>query len=181
MTVLVALTMLVAACNDGPAAAPTPSAALPSETHTRTPAPSPTATGVPTSSPTGGLTSGWVRLRISGDLEIETELTTLLSAIASPPPGAFALVWTGEGRDAVTLGLGGSSIVGVRPTTQTLVLTIAAPTDGGVSTWVSSAGECEVDLEVAQATRFAGTFTCEGIRSSAGEVVDVEGVFEATG
>lgn len=176
-TALLALALFLSACEDGPAAAPPPTSGFPVETLTEAPEPS----GAPTPSATAGLRSGWVRIRISGDLELETELTKLLSAIATPPPGAFALVWTGGGRNAVTLGLGGSSVVGTRPTSQTLVLTIAAPTDGGVSTWVSRAGECEIDLEVAQVSRFAGTFVCDDLRSDAGDVVDVSGVFEATG
>ena len=166
-TALAAIALLGVACDDEPPAPPaSPSTAFPAESPA---GPTPTL-------PTSGSTASPV-----GDLTLETELAVLISAVGTPPPGGFALVWTGEGDDPTTVGLGGSAFVGIRPTSPTLVLTIAAPTEDGISTWVSNAGECEVELEVAQADRFAGSFTCDDVRSGSGELMSASGTFEATG
>ena len=179
-TALAAIALLGVACDDEPPAPPaSPSTAFPAESPA---GPTPTLpTSGSTASPVGDLTDGAVQLRLSGDLTLETELAVLISAVGTPPPGGFALVWTGEGDDPTTVGLGGSAFVGIRPTSPTLVLTIAAPTEDGISTWVSNAGECEVELEVAQADRFAGSFTCDDVRSGSGELMSASGTFEATG
>jgi hypothetical protein len=175
-TLLATLAMLVEACGGGSDSPPaSASSALPDASPTTT------SSGRPSGSPGEERPSDLVHLEMDGDVELEAELTTLISAITEPPPGGFALVWTGEGEDATTVGLGGSSFIGVEPTSATLVLTIATSTAAGVSTWVSSAGECVVTMTVAEPTRFAGSFSCRDLRSDAGEVVDVSGRFEATG
>src|SRR3990170_4229453 len=102
------------------------------------------------------------------------------SPFAAAPPGGFAVVWSGADTDATTVGIGGGSFLGTQATASTLVLTITAQTADGLSTWVSSAGECEVTLEDAGPDRFAGSFACGGLNSSAGEGVEVSGSFEAT-
>jgi hypothetical protein len=173
-TLLATLVLFVDACGGG-------SASPPASASSAFPDASPTTTSSASGSPGEEPPSDLVHLEMDGDVELEAELTTLISAITEPPPGGFALVWTGEGEDATTVGLGGSSFLGVEPTSATLVLTIATPTAAGVSTWVSSAGECVVTMAAAEPTRFEGSFSCRDLRSDAGEVVDVSGWFEATG
>ncbi|HEU4355423.1 MAG TPA: hypothetical protein VFT27_07515, partial [Actinomycetota bacterium] len=112
----------------------------------------------------GTLSEGVLRLRITGGVELTAELTRLLSGVASPPPGGFAVVWTSD-ADATTVGIGGGSFVGTRPTSPTLVLSVTAQTSEGLSTWVSTAGECRVTIEAAGRARFAGSFGCEDVTS----------------
>ncbi|HEX5950286.1 MAG TPA: hypothetical protein VFZ96_04745 [Actinomycetota bacterium] len=128
----------------------------------------------------GSLTEGTLRLQVAGGVEATAGLTRLLSGVAAPPPGGFAVVWSAD-VDATTVGIGGGSFVGTRPTSPTLVLSVTAQTAEGLSTWVSAGGECDVTLEEASRTRFAGSFACEDLASTAGEVADVSGVFEAAG
>jgi len=186
---LAILATIVASCDGGDPAPPaSPTSAFPSVT--------PSAggpTGVTASGPTGSLpspapddvagtlTEGTLDLRIAGDVELETSLPRLISGVASAPAGGFAVVWSGAGMDATTVGIGGGSFRGTQTTAPTLVLTITAQTPEGLSTWVSSAGECVVTLEDAGPDRFAGSFTCGGLASSVGEVVEASGSFEATG
>ncbi|HET9725168.1 MAG TPA: hypothetical protein VFR44_15190 [Actinomycetota bacterium] len=178
---------LGAACSGSEPAAP----ASPTSAFRPTTSP-PAGTGVTGPTVTGGLpvdpgdiaagtlSEGTLRLRITGATELTTELTRLLSGVASPPPGGFAVVWSAD-PDATTVGIGGGSFVGTRPTSATLVLSVTAQTSEGLSTWVSSAGECQVTLVAAGRARFAGSFSCADVTSNAGEVADVAGGFEATG
>ena len=180
--VVVVVALLVVACDgdDGPSPA-SPSSAFPTATAAP-PAGSPS--GQPPSQPPdveGTLTDGSVSLQIAGDAELETTLPTLITGIVAPPPAGFALVWSGEAMDATTIGIGGASFLGTRPTSPSLTLTIAAETDAGFSTWISSAGECEITIDTAQGDRVAGSFRCEDLRSSEGRSIAVSGRFEATG
>jgi hypothetical protein len=129
----------------------------------------------------GDLTGGKLELRISGDVDLEASLPRLISGIVTPAPGALAVVWTGAGTDATTVGVGGSSFVGSRSSSATLVVTITARAPQGTFTWVSSAGECEVELGAAGTDRVAGSFTCRDLAASAGEIVDASATFSATG
>jgi hypothetical protein len=177
-----------AACDGAEPVAPeTPTSAFASATPPSVPTgiTGPTATGGLPSPDLGGaagsLNEGALRLQVSGAVELTTGLTRLLSGVAAPPPGGFAVVWSRGDADATTVGMGGGSFLGTRPTSPTLVLSVTAQTGEGLSTWVSSDGECDVTLEAASADRFAGSFACEGLTSGGGEAVDVSGVFEATG
>lgn len=180
--------MLGASCGgDDPAPPASPTSAFPSGTGsaggpTGSTASGPTGT-LPSPGPggSGDLARGSIDLRIAGDVELRTRLTRLVTGFASPPPGGFAVVWTGEGLDATTVGIGGASFVGTQTSSPTLVLTITAQTADGLFTWVSSAGECEVRLEAAAADRFEGTFMCPGLAATSGTVVDVSASFRATG
>lgn len=181
-----ALALLGAACEgDDPAPTTTPSSAFPSVTPSLTATEStslPLPTGLPSPGAAGGeLTAGSLDLSMRGDVVLQTQLTRLLTAVVAPPPSGFAVVFGGQGADPTTVGLGGVSFVGSQPTAPTLVLTIVAPAPGGFSTWTSTEGECEVQISVSEPTRIVGTFTCEDLTSSAGEVVEVSGSFEATG
>ncbi len=130
---------------------------------------------------TGSLTRGAIDLLLSGDVRLETRLERLLTGVVAPSPAGFAVVWTGAGADATTVGLGGGSFLGTEPTSPTLVLSITAQTGQGLFTWTSSAGECEVTLGAVERARFEGSFDCRSLTASTGEVVDASGSFEATG
>jgi hypothetical protein len=183
LTLLALLFVLVGVACDGdegpPSASPSPSF----PTETASPLTGPTGI-VPSIVPPGGadnLTAGSVSFQMDGDAELETTLRTLITGIAAPPPAGFAIVWSREGTDATTLGIGGGSFVGTRSTSTALTLTIAAEASSGFSTWISSAGECQVTIDTAQADRMTGSFTCDDLRSNNGRSVDVSGRFEATG
>jgi hypothetical protein len=175
----VGLALIGTACGGGEPAPPaSPSPAFPSGSASA----SPTASGgMPTVPPGGELTEGRLRLEMSGAVRLEEDLTDLVTGIAAPPPGAFALVWSGGGAHTTTFGVGGASFVGTKPTTPTLVLTIAAQTDSGFSTWISSGGECRITIRTAESTAIDGRFACEELASSEGEMIDVSGEFRATG
>lgn len=180
LTLLLAL--LGAACEgDGGTAPVSPSSALP----TRSTSPVTGATGtVPPIAPSGdneNLTDGSVSFQVTGDAGLEKTLRTLITGIGAPPPGGFAMVWSNDGADATTLGIGGGAFLGTRPTSTALTLTIAAQADEGFSTWISSAGECEITIDTARVDRMAGSFTCDDLRSNEGRSIDVSGRFEATG
>lgn len=177
----------------GPACSGSDPGAPSSPTSAFRPTTSPSANGQPTGptatgglpvdtgvAATGTLTQGALRLGITGAVELTAELTRLLSGVSSPPPGGFAVVWTAD-ADATTVGIGGGSFVGTRPTSPTLVLSVTAQTSDGLSTWVSTAGECRVTIETASRSRLAGSFACEHVTSDAGEVGDVSAEFEAMG
>ena len=161
-----------------------PSSQFPDET----PAVATGATGstgvLPTTSPaagTGTLAAGEITLRVSGDVEADKTLTELITAVFAPPPGGLALVWTAGGTDASTVGIGGVSFTGTKPTSPTLSLTLVAQTPVGISTFSSIDGECDVTMDVAAEDEVSGGFTCDGLVSGSGEVVDVSASFEATG
>jgi hypothetical protein len=184
---LVALAAASTACSE-PDDRPTPS---PSSAFPGTAAVVPTGARGPAigTGPTSGeasgpdvasveLSSGRITMQLSGEVEAETTLDEVTSALYAPPPGALAIVWASE-ADANVVGLGGTSFVGTRPTSATLTLTITAQTGGDIANFVSVNGECEVSIDVATGNRLAGSFTCTGLISSAGRVADVSASFEA--
>ena len=180
---LVASCTLLAACSDdGPSPGVSPSSAFPATGATRESGGS-GATGIlPTTSPargTGTLSKGEVTFRISGDVRADRVLSTLISAIYTPPPGGVVLVWTAGGTDASTLGIGGSSFVGSHPTAPSLTLTLTVQTEETISTFVSSAGECTITIDVADAERIGGSFACTELSGGNGETVDATGSFSA--
>lgn len=188
---------LAAACSKGTGTAASPSSAFPSGSPQATGGngiPSGVIGGVPTgalgsggvlpsASPgagTGNISSGQVTYTVSGDIKDQTTLTLLISAVYSPPPGGMALVWTAGGTSSETVGLGGSSFVGTRPTSSTLILTLAAIGNTSAS-FTSTAGECTVTVDTAGPTNIAGSFACKGLKTTSGAVVDVSGTFQAGG
>jgi hypothetical protein len=191
---LVALVALVAACSEEPAGPlPSPSSAFASEV----PATGPTGSGpiegtgptgaagdLPTTSPgagTGNLERGSVTFQVSGDLEAERTLRTLVTAVFTPPPGALAIVWVAGGVDATVLGIGGSSFTGTRPTAPTLSITLSVQTRNGIASFTSIDGECDVTIEVATEAALSGSIACDALAAATGEVVDVSASFSATG
>lgn len=186
---LVASCTLLAACSQDEAT-PTvsPSSAFPL-TGATGPASGPTAatgfTGVlPTSSPaegTGNLSQGEATLIVTGDVQANAVLATLISSIYTTPPGGMSIVWTAGGTDASTLGIGGLSYVGSKPTAPSLILTFTTQTDTAISTFVSIAGECTITIGVATQDELAGAFTCADLIGPEGQVVDVTGSFAAQG
>lgn len=175
----------LAACTGGDGEAPpSPSSAFPSETGATGPATTGSSGELPTTSPgsaTGNLTRGVVSFRLSGDVAAEKTLQNLITAVYAPPPGALAVVWAARGTDASVVGLGGESFTGTRRTTSTLSLSITAQTSQGIASFLSVSGECEVTIDVAEEDEVAGRFSCTGLVSPAGEVVDVTASFRAAG
>jgi hypothetical protein len=138
---------------------------------------------LPSTSPgagTGNISSGQIAVQVSGDIDTQTTLTQLISAVYSAPPGGMALVWTAGGTNPSTVGLGGTSFVGTRPTSPTLILTLVAIGDASES-FTSIDGECMVTIDTAGPTDVAGSFTCQALKSTSGAVVDVTGTFQAGG
>lgn len=181
-----ALVALAVSCgeDDGPSSV-SPSSAFPPESTVSVP--EPTSGGGPTGGVTtpepgsGTLSSGEVSLQLSGDLELETTIANLVSGVVAPPPGGMAVVWTAGGTDATTVGIGGTSFTGTRPTAPELSLTIAVQTSRGISSFLSNDGGCTVTIAVVAADELAGGFTCDGLQDPTGVVVDVSASFRATG
>jgi hypothetical protein len=192
-----ALMSLVGACSTSAGPAASPSSALPSGTAQPTAdngIPSGVIGGVPTgalgsggvlpsTSPgagTGNISNGQITEDVSGDIHAQATLTELLSAVYSPPPGGMALVWTAGGANPTTVGLGGTSFVGTRPTSPTLVLSLVAIGNTSAS-FTSTNGECSITVDSAGAANIAGSFACAGLHTSSGATVDVSGTFRASG
>jgi hypothetical protein len=192
-TTSIALLALVAlaACSDAPAdPIASPSSAFGADAPTA--ASGATATGPaasgpsgpPTTSPgpaNGSLTSGRVTYRISGDLEDHGTLATLVTATYAPSPGGFAIVWQAGGTDPSVIGLGGGSFVGTRSTAPSLSLSLTVLTTGGLASFLSIDGECDVSIDVAAEDELSGGFTCSDLTAATGEIVDVTASFSATG
>lgn len=185
---LVASCSLLAACSDDGPPGVSPSSAFPATGATgaaRESGGSGTTGILPTTSPargTGTLSEGEVTFSITGDVRADrVVLSTLISAVYTPPPGGVVLVWTAGGTDASTLGIGGSSFVGSHPTAPSLSLTLTVQTEGTISTFVSSAGECTITIDVADAERIGGSFACADLSGGDGETVDATGSFSAQG
>jgi hypothetical protein len=191
-----ALVTIAGACSKGTGSVASPSSAFPSGSAQPTGGngiPAGVIGGVPTgalgsggvlpsASPgagTGNISSGQIAFTVSGDIQAQTTLTELISAVYSPPPGGMALVWTAGGSDPETVGLGGTSFVGTRPTSPTLILTLVAIGNTSAS-FTSTGGECTVTVDTAGPTNIAGSFACKGLQTSSG-VVDVSGTFRAGG
>jgi hypothetical protein len=197
LAVGLAVISLASACSKGTGSAASPSSAFPSGSPHATGGngiPSGVIGGVPTgalgsggvlpsASPgagTGNISSGQVTFTVSGDIHAQTTLTELISAVYSPPPGGMALVWTAGGSDPETVGLGGLSFVGTRPTSPTLILSLVAIGNTSAS-FTSTDGECTVTVDTALPTNIAGSFVCKGLKTTSGAVVDVSGTFRAGG
>lgn len=187
------LVAAVACSDDDEEPLPIPSSAFPSPTSGDGGTPDGTgptasgpagASGLPTTSPaagTGNLTAGSVSFQTSGDLEVDRTLPVLVSAVYTPAPGGFALVWTAGGTDATVVGMGGGSFVGTRPTSPVLTLTLTVQTADGIASFLSVDGECDVTIDVALEREIAGSFRCSDLPSNAGDVVAVSATFEAEG
>jgi hypothetical protein len=145
--------------------------------------PSGASGALPPASPgagTGDLASGWVSVEVSGDLDAHRTLRELVTATYAPPPGSLAIVWTAGGGDATTVGIGGVSFSGTRPTAPSLALPITLETDEGISTFISMSGECEITIDVATQTKLAGRFRCTRLAAGDGSLVDASATFRAT-
>ena len=177
-----ALMSLAGACSKSAGLAVSPSSAFPSGTGQPTGGnglPSGVIGGVPTgalgsggilpsTSPgagTGNISSGQITLEVSGDVQAQTTLTQLISAVYSPPPGGLGLVWTAGGTNPATVGLGGTSFVGTRPTSPTLILTLVAIGNTSAS-FTSIAGECTITIDTAEPTDVAGSFACQALKTT---------------
>jgi hypothetical protein len=185
MLALLAAASLVAACSqDDPESTTSPSSALPTGATGGTGASG--ATGeLPTTSPgsaTGHVNGGSVSFKTTGDLKVKRTLDQLVSTAYEPPPdGALVLVWTAGEGDGTTLGIGGSSFSGTRPTSDSLTLTLVIQTDEGTGEFQSHDGECEITIDVATETQIAGSFRCDDIAAVTGQDLGVSGSFRAEG
>jgi len=184
-----ALVALAAACGGEQASPATPTSAFgptgptgPSE-PTGASGPSvgaPTATGA-ILTPVGALTVGEVTFQLSGDLEVERTIGRLVSGVYAAPPGGMALVWTAGGTDATTVGIGGASFTGTRPTAPTLALTLTVQTPDGIASFLSNDGGCTIRIDTASEVEVAGRFSCLDLEDPTGLVVDVAASFRAAG
>ena len=137
----------------------------------------------PSSSPgiTGSVTTGTATVAVSGAATASVTFGTLgAPAIWAPPPGTMALQWNGPGDQ--TLGVGGTAVLGQRPTSTSLSLSFTVKlgtTDVGFR---STAGECIVTINTVADRSVAGLFQCTGVKNSDGTiVVNAQGSFGATG
>jgi hypothetical protein len=139
--------------------------------------------GLPIASPgsaTGQLGSGTVTFETTGTFEVHRTLDQMVSTVYRPPPdGGLVLVWTAGGGDATTVGIGGASFTGTRPTSATLTLTFVVQSSGGIGAFKSSDGECEITIDVATETAIGGDFRCSDVAAQTGQVVSVTGSFRA--
>ncbi len=136
---------------------------------------------LPTTSPgaaTGTLSTGRLSLQMRGDVEHEATLTNLVTAVYAPPPSGFTIVWA---AGVTTVGMSGATFAGTEPTSPALMLSISVPSDDESETFLSSAGECSVTIDTADATAIAGSFVCDNLEGGGGHVVEVSGSFEASG
>jgi len=183
LAVLAVTAFAIAACSkdDGPSPL-LPSPAFPDDTGVLPPLTGSTGvTSIPPAGTTGSLSSGQAALTVSGDVRASKTMTNLVAGVYAAPPGGMAVVWTAGGTDATTLGLGGLSFTGTQPTALTLSLTLTVQTNAGISSFVSTAGECSVTIGLASASELSGTFTCSDLVGSSGEGVDASGSFAAQG
>src|SRR3990172_1816881 len=98
-----------------------------------------------------------------GEVRGRKTMTNLVAGVYAAPPGGMAVVWTAGGTDATTLGLGGLSFTGTRPTAPTLSLTLTVQTNAAISSFVSTAGECSMTIGLASANQLSGGFTCSDL------------------
>jgi hypothetical protein len=182
---VLAVSMLAAGCSkaeDGPIASP--SSAFPSATGATGASGGSGSTGLPAGSPgaaTGQLSDGSVTIALTGDLAFERTLERLISTVYEPPPGALVLVWTAGGTNATTLGIGGASFTGTRPTSTSLTFNLVVQAPDGVATFQSMDGECQITVDEATRDRIAGSYRCPALSSTDGQVVDARGSFRAGG
>jgi hypothetical protein len=130
---------------------------------------------------TGKVSSGQAAFTLTGDIRTSKALGNLVSTVYAPPPGGMALVWTAGGNDATTVGLGGISFTGTQPTSPSLSLTITVQDKGGITAFISSAGECTVTIGLADASQISGAFNCTDLSAGPGATVDATGSFNAQG
>lgn len=178
-----ALVAVAAACDGAERPSPAPPSSAFGPTGT-TPTTGPTGFTGPTGelpTPVGALTSGEVTLQLSGDLEVERTIDELVSGVYAEPPGGMALVWTAGGADATTVGIGGMSFTGTRPTAPTLSLTIAVQTPDGIASFLSMDGVCTITIDAAGRAELEGSIACDDLQDATGLVVDVAASFRAAG
>jgi hypothetical protein len=192
MIAMTSTLVLLGACGGGndleslgppPEASPTGNAPVPAS-----PTSAPGATGttgttgsLPTTSPgiTGSVNVGNASITVSGALQTtQPTLPLTTPAIYSPPPGTFTLAWS---TAAAGFALGGGTFTGTGSTSAALRLTFFVHSASGTSSFASDDGGCDVTVTTAEATAFAGTFSCVGIADVSGSlVVDVQGTFSAS-
>jgi hypothetical protein len=155
--------------------------------------PDPIATGTPVEVPEStaptvdpdaetGFTTGTAAVTVTGAVNLSETYPLLgLPSLWVPPPGDFAMTWTGPGERVLTLG--GVSFTAQQPTSAERVLTFTMRTAEGQLAFTSGAGECLVTISPALPDRMGGTFLCASITGDAGDgttaTVTAQGTFAA--
>jgi hypothetical protein len=155
--------------------------------------PNPTATGAPIEipdSPTAtvdpeaesGFTIGTAAVSVTGAVTASETYPVLgLPALWVPPPGDFAMTWTGPGDRTLTLG--GVSFTAQQPTSPEHVLSFTIRSADGELDFTSQAGECLVTISPALPDRMGGTFLCAAISGGTPDgatvTVTAQGTFTA--
>jgi hypothetical protein len=138
---------------------------------------SPTVSGSP--APASPLTTGVATVVLSGNLSQMVTLSTLGSAVWTPPPGSMDLAWTGGGRE---LRLSGTSFVSLAVTSADRVLSFSMLGPDGPLEFSSTDGGCSITITPGLPDNVGGVFTCAGITDAeTGTTVDVRGTFAASG
>lgn len=175
--VVTALALLVSACGrDDPAALPDPA-------QTGTPIEIPQSP-TPEIDPDArtGFASGTATVTVSGAANLtETYPALGLPALWVPPPGDFAMTWTGPGDRVLTLG--GVSFTAQQPTSPERVLTFSIRTVDGPLAFRSDDGSCLVTISPALPDEIGGSFLCSSIVGAGDEgttiTVSARGTFAA--
>jgi hypothetical protein len=149
-----------------------------------TPIPAASSSSAPPSGPagaTGVLRNGRASVTLTGDLDATIELSSLAGLVAyAPAPGGFAIGWS-DPQGGSLLTISGQTFTGERATSDALTLSLDTDVDGAAA-FASAAGECTIEVATAEASSFAGSFSCTGLASVDGQAsVDAEGTFEASG
>lgn len=155
--------------------------------------PDPERTGVPIEledSPTPsivpdaetGFAGGTAALTVTGAVNGSETYPVLGSpALWVPPPGEFAMTWTGPGGRVFELG--GVSFTAQQPTSPERVLAFTIRSSDGSLEFRSEDGGCLVTISPALPDRMGGTFLCTAIEATTvdGSQVSVpaQGTFSA--
>ena len=129
-----------------------------------------------------GFTIGAADVTVTGAVNASETYPALgLPALWVPPPGDFAMTWTGPGDRSMTLG--GESFTAQQPTSPDRVLTFTISSTGAALEFTSQAGECLVTISPALPDRMGGTFLCTAVAGVASDgstvTVAAQGSFTA--
>ncbi len=177
-TLLVVVALVGSACSKK---SPSPQASIPGGVIGGVPG-SPLGSGgtLPSGPPgaTANVTTGKASLQVSGTMSGTLDFPRLSEGIYAAPPGGMALNWSDSNSDL--FGIAGPSFTGSRPTASGLTLTITLKEPHGFEMFTSSAGECTITIDTAEANRISGSFYCTGLKNKK-DTIRATGTFEASG
>lgn len=136
---------------------------------------------VPTVDPDAetGFSIGAATVTVTGAVNSSETYPALgLPAVWVPPPGDFAMTWTGPGDRVLTLS--GASFTAQQPTSSDRVLTFTIRSSGGPMAFTSVDGRCLVTISPALPDRMGGTFICTAIDGEAGDGTTVSVAAQGT-